>query len=63
MIAALSTVAPDGLRLRAEILREDGSEHVRIDRSGLSGTAEEAVDHAQALLAGASPQLRRLFGH
>lgn len=62
-IAALATVAPDGLRLRAEILREDGSEHVRIDRSGLSGTAEEAVDHAQALLAGASPQLRRLFGH
>ncbi|MDK2768719.1 MAG: hydroxymethylbilane synthase [Sphingomonas sp.] len=62
-IAALATVAPDGLRLRAEILREDGAEHVRIDRSGLSGTAEEAVDHAQALLAGASPQLRRLFGH
>lgn len=62
-IAALATVAPDGLRLRAEILREDGSEHARIDRRGLSGTAEEAVDHAQALLAGASPQLRRLFGH
>lgn len=62
-IAALATVEPDGLRLRAEILREDGSEHVRTDRRGLSGTPEEAADHAQALLSGASPQLRRLFGH
>ena len=62
-IAALATVEPDGLRLRAEILREDGSEHVRIDRTGLLGTPDEAVDHAQTLLSGASPQLRRLFGH
>ncbi|OYX52385.1 MAG: hydroxymethylbilane synthase [Sphingomonas sp. 32-66-10] len=62
-IAALATVAPDGLRLRAEILSADGSEHVRIDRSGLAGTAEEAADHAHALLSDASPQLRRLFGH
>ncbi len=62
-IAALATLEDDGLRLRAEILTEDGSVHSAIDRRGLTGTAEEAADHARALLADAPPHLRRLFGH
>ena len=62
-IAALATLEEDGLRLRAEILTEDGSVHSAIDRKGLTGTAEEAADHARALLADAPPHLRRLFGH
>ena len=62
-IAALATIEADGLRLRAEILSEDGSAYAAIDRTGLAGTAEEAVAHARALLADAPPQLRRLFGH
>lgn len=62
-VAAHAMLTPDGLHLRAEILREDGSEQVRIVRDGLDGTPHEAVELAQALLAGATPQLRRLFGH
>ncbi len=62
-VAALATIEADGLRLRAEILSEDGSAHAVIDRTGLAGTAEEAVAHARTLLADAPPQLRRLFGH
>jgi hydroxymethylbilane synthase len=62
-VAAFATLEGDGLRLRAEILDEDGSEHAGIDCVALAGTAEEAVAHARALLAGASPRLRHLFGH
>ncbi len=62
-IAALATIEADGLRLRAEILSEDGSAHAAIDRTGLTGTADEAAAHARALLADAPPHLRRLFGH
>lgn len=62
-VAALATLAHDGLRLRAEILTEDGSDHVRLEREGLSGTPAESVALAHALLAGASPHLRALFGH
>lgn len=62
-VAALATIADDGLRLRAEILNADGSEHVGIDRTALAGTPDEAVEQATALLAQASPHLRRLFGH
>lgn len=62
-VAALATIEADGLRLRAEILSEDGSAHAAIDRAGLTGTAEEAAAHARALLADAPPHLRRLFGH
>ena len=61
-VAALATIAPDGLSLRAEILSEDGADHVRIVRTGLSGTREEASEQAGALLDAASPGLRRLFG-
>lgn len=62
-VAALATVEDGALRLRAEILTEDGSEHVRLDRPGLEGTAHEAASIAHDLLAAASPRLRALFGH
>ncbi|HEY0624240.1 hydroxymethylbilane synthase [Sphingomonas sp.] len=62
-VAALATIEAEGLRLRAEILSEDGSEHVRLDRPGLEGTAHEAAAIAHDLLAAASPRLRALFGH
>lgn len=62
-VAALATIEGDTLRLRAEILNEDGSEHVRLDRPGLAGNAHEAAIVAHDLLAAASPRLRALFGH
>lgn len=62
-VAALATVEDGALRLRAEILSEDGSEHVRLDRPGLAGNAHEAAVIAHDLLAAASPRLRALFGH
>ncbi len=62
-IAALATMEADGLLLRAEILTEDGSEHIRIDRPGLTGTAQESAALAGDLLAAASPHLQSLFGH
>lgn len=62
-VAALATIEDDALRLRAEILSEDGSEHVRLDRPGLEGNAHEAAAIAHYLLAAASPHLRALFGH
>lgn len=62
-VAALATIEDGRLRLRAEILSEDGSEHVRLDRSGLEGKAHEAAAVAHDLLAAASPRLRALFGH
>lgn len=62
-VAALATLEGEGLRLRAEILTEDGAEHVRIDRHDLAGTPEEAATLADELLAAASPALRAMFGH
>lgn len=62
-VAALATIEGGAMRLRAEILSEDGSEHVRVDRPGLEGTAHEAGGLAHDLLAAASPRLRALFGH
>ena len=62
-VAALATLDGESLRLRAEILSEDGGEHVRIDRPGLEGTPHEAAELAHDLLAAASPRLRALFGH
>lgn len=62
-VAALATIEGGTLRLRAEILSEDGSEHVRLDRPGLAGNAHEAAIVAHDLLAAASPRLRALFGH
>ncbi|MCW4462437.1 hydroxymethylbilane synthase [Sphingomonas sp. BT-65] len=62
-VAALATLDGERLRLRAEILSEDGAEHIRIDRHRLAGTAQEAAALAGELLAAAPPSLRALFGH
>lgn len=61
-VAALATLEAGKLRLRAELLTGDGSEHVTADRSGLVGP-DDAGDVARELLAAASPALRALFGH
>lgn len=61
-VAALATLDADGLRLRAELLTGDGSEHVTADRNGLTGP-DDAGDVARELLAAASSALRSLFGH
>lgn len=61
-VAALATLKGAELRLRAEILTADGSEHVAADRAGLAGPAD-AADVARELLNAASPVLRALFGH
>ena len=62
-VAALATLEGEGLRLRAEILTEEGAEHVRVDRHGLAGTPREMAALAGELLAAASPALRAMFGH
>ena len=58
-VAALATVEGEAIRLRAEILTEDGGDH----RTGETWIArpEEAETLARALLAEASPGLRALF--
>jgi hydroxymethylbilane synthase len=61
-VAALATIEAGALRLRAELLTGDGSEHVTADRTGLTSPAD-AADIARELLSAASPALRALFGH
>ena len=58
-VAALATIEGQAIRLRAEILTEDGGDH----RTGETWIArpEEAERLAHALLAKASPGLRALF--
>ena len=58
-VAALATVAGDALRLRAEILSEDGAECVRGEAT-VHGDADAAA-LARDLLARAGPALRALF--
>lgn len=60
-VAALATVDGDGLHLRAELLSEDGADHVAGDAAGPDGAAL-ARDLAKALLGRASPAVRAGFG-
>jgi hydroxymethylbilane synthase len=60
-IAALATIEGDLLTLRAELLAEDGSDHVAGDVTGSDGQAL-ARDLAGALLARATPAIRAGFG-
>jgi hydroxymethylbilane synthase len=60
-IAALATIEGDLLTLRAELLAEDGSDHVAGDATGSDGQAL-ARDLAGALLARATPAIRAGFG-
>ena len=59
-IAALATIADDIVTLRAELLSEDGGEHVAGDASGPDGEAL-ARDLAGALFARATPAIRAGF--
>jgi hydroxymethylbilane synthase len=62
-LAAFADAAPDGFRLRAEILAADGSERVTGERRFAASEAEaSARELAQALLGDASAALRALFG-
>jgi hydroxymethylbilane synthase len=59
-VAALASLSGETLRLRAELLAEDGSAHVA---GAIEGVAGEACGHALAaeLLGRAPPEVRRLF--
>jgi hydroxymethylbilane synthase len=59
-IAALATIADDIVTLRAELLSEDGGEHVAGDASGPDGEAL-ARDLASALFERATPAIRAGF--
>lgn len=61
-VAALATIEAGAIRLRAELLTGDGSEHIVAERGGLA-LPDQAGDLARELLAAASPRLRALFGH
>lgn len=62
-VAALAMPAGDAMMLlRAEILAPDGSERVREERRIAMGDLAAAEAVGKALLAGATPALRALFG-
>jgi len=60
-VAALAREERGGVTLRAELLAEDGSEHVAGTRSGAVGDFGVAEALAADLLSRASPAVRRLF--
>ena len=60
-VAALAREEGDRVTLRAELLAEDGSDHVGGERSGAVGDFGVAEALAADLLTRASPAVRRLF--
>jgi hydroxymethylbilane synthase len=60
-VAALATMDGDIIRLDAEILTEDGSEHAVGQRRFACGDNEAPLDLARELLAAAGPGLNSLF--
>jgi hydroxymethylbilane synthase len=60
-VAALATLEGDEIRLRAEILTEDGFDSERSEVRFTSGDEARPLDLARALLDRASPRLRMLF--
>jgi len=60
-VAALATIDGDTVTLRAELLSEDGAEHIVADASGPDGELL-ARDLARALLDRAPPSVRAGFG-
>jgi hydroxymethylbilane synthase len=60
-VAALATLSGETLRLRAELLTEDGADHVAADAEGADGEAL-AAGLARALLDTAPPAVRAGFG-
>ncbi|MEO5866743.1 MAG: hydroxymethylbilane synthase [Sphingomonas sp.] len=61
-VAALATLNDGGIAIRAELLTEDGREHVTGDATGSAGDLTVAARLAADLLARAGPSIRRLFG-
>lgn len=60
-VAALATLEGDRIRLRAEILTEDGAEAERCDRDFAAGDESAPLELAREMLGRASPRLRALF--
>jgi hydroxymethylbilane synthase len=60
-VAALATLDGDRIRLRAEILTEDGAEVERCDRSFASGDGNAPLELAREMLDRAPSRLRALF--
>ncbi len=60
-VAALAVLEGGEIRLRAEILTEDGSETERCDRTFAAGDESVPLELARAMLDAASPRLRALF--
>ncbi|HYI41249.1 MAG TPA: hydroxymethylbilane synthase [Allosphingosinicella sp.] len=60
-VAALATLEGDHIRLRAEILTEDGTEAQWCDRQFQSGDEAAPLELAREMLDRASPRLRALF--
>jgi len=60
-VAALATLKGGEIRLRAEILTEDGRESERCDARFASGDADAPLELARGMLGRAGPALRRLF--
>jgi hydroxymethylbilane synthase len=60
-VAALATLQDGQIRLRAEILTEDGAEAERCDRQFASGDLDAPLELARELLSRAGPRLRALF--
>ncbi len=60
-VAALATLEGDQVRLRAEILTEDGTEVERCDRQYRSGDDEAPLELAREMLDRAPSRLRALF--
>jgi hydroxymethylbilane synthase len=61
-VAALATLEGERIRLRAEILTEDGREFERGERVFAAGDGSAPLELAAELLARAGPGLRSLFG-
>ncbi|CAM3035502.1 Porphobilinogen deaminase [Sphingomonas antarctica] len=60
-VAALATITASGIAMRAELLTEDGSEHVSGEAAGGIGDVGVAHDLARDLIERAPPAVRRLF--
>jgi hydroxymethylbilane synthase len=60
-VAALALLEDDRIRLRAEILTEDGSEAETCDRTYAAGNDKVPLELAREMLGAAAPRLRALF--
>lgn len=61
-VAALATVGPNGIYLRAELYSEDGRERIADEARFGTGDIEAPAALARAMLKRAPPEIARLFG-